>query len=97
MSDGGVLVVVEVRSIGDADRFKKYQAGAREQIASYGGAVIARGGSPVEGDPPFGTLMIQKWPSQQAFMSWQESEQYRPLRDIRRSCADLRISVVPIV
>ena len=97
MSDAGVLVVVEVRAVRDLEQFKRYQAGAREQIGRYGGTVIARGGSRVEGDPPFGALMIQQWPSEQAFRAWQESEEYRPLCAIRRGCADLRISTVPLL
>lgn len=97
MSDGSVLVVVEVRSVSNADQFRTYQSGAREQIGVHGAVVIARGISPVEGDPPSGMLMIQRWPSEKAFRSWQESDEYKPLRDLRRNCADLRISVVPMV
>jgi uncharacterized protein (DUF1330 family) len=97
MMDAGVLVVVEVRSISDPEKFKAYQAGAREQIARWGGRVVARGGSAAAGEQPFGPLMIQAWPSAQAFDAWQNSEEYRPLREIRRSCADLRMAVVPQV
>ena len=97
MSDGSVFVVVEIRSVDNADQFKAYQSGAREQIGTYGGIVIARGGSPVEGNPPFGALMIQKWPSEQAFRNWQESDEYKPLREMRRNCVDLRISIVPML
>jgi uncharacterized protein (DUF1330 family) len=96
MSEAGVLVVVEVRSISDPEKFKQYQAGAREQIGRRGGRVLARGSTPFEGEPSFGAIMVQQWPSAEAFAQWQESEEYRPLREIRRSCADLRIATVPL-
>ena len=95
MAEPGVLVVVEVRSISDGEKFKAYQAGAREQIARWGGRVIARGGEPVPGEAPFSPLMIQAWPSARAFVDWQESEEYRPLREMRRACADLRMGILP--
>ena len=97
MQDSEVLVVVEVRSVTDPEAMKTYQNGARQQIGAYGASVIARGGSTLEGAPAFGPLMVQRWPSEQAFRSWQDSEEYRPLRAVRESCADLRIAVIPLV
>jgi uncharacterized protein (DUF1330 family) len=97
MSHGPVLVVVEIRQVFDSDRMRSYQEGARAQIAKFGGEVVARGGDPVEGAPPFGILMIQKWPSAEAFKKWQSSDEYRPLMERRRKAADLRIATVPIV
>jgi len=44
-----VLVILEVSAIHDQDQFKAYQLHAREQIGKRGGAVVARGGSPVVG------------------------------------------------
>jgi uncharacterized protein (DUF1330 family) len=97
MSEGAVLVVVEILKLHDADEMKKYQEGARPQIGKYGGVVIARGGNAVEGTPPFGVMMIQKWPSAGAFVAWQSSEEYRPLMERRKLCADLRIAIVPMI
>lgn len=97
MSEGEVLVIVEVRKVHDANEMKNYQEGARAQIGPFGGVVIARGVIPVEGDPAFSTLMVQKWPSAQAFLDWQASDDYRPLKERRLKCADLRIGMVPLV
>ena len=96
MSDGSVLVVVEVGAVRDAAALKSYQQGAREQIERYGGKVLGRGGSTLEG-VPFGPLLVQRWPSEHAFVAWQESAEYQPLREMRRSCADLRIAVIPLL
>lgn len=94
MSDEGVLVIVEIAAVRDPAALKSYQLGAREQLGRYGATVLARGGSTVEG-APFGPFLVQKWPSEQAFRAWQASAEYQPLRDLRRSCADLRIAVIP--
>jgi uncharacterized protein (DUF1330 family) len=91
-----VLVVVEVKAVHDAQQMNAYQAAARLQLAKYGGEVVARGGSSCEGDPPFGPLLLQRWPSAQAFRDWQESEEYRPLRELRQRSADIRIAIVPM-
>jgi uncharacterized protein (DUF1330 family) len=41
--------------------------------------------------------MVQQWPSAQAFTAWQQSEEYRPLLQIRQACAELRIATVPLL
>lgn len=97
MSETGVLVVVEVAAISDPEQFKAYQAGAREQIGRWGGRVVARGSQAVEGSPPLAAVMVQHWPSADAFAAWQDSDEYRPLREIRQRCAQLRIATVPLV
>jgi uncharacterized protein (DUF1330 family) len=96
MTDEAVLVVTEIRSVRNPEELKAYQAGARNQIAKYGGKVIARGSRNTETEE-FGMLLVQAWPSERAFVDWQESQEYRPLRDLRRRCADMRIAVVPLV
>lgn len=97
MAEAGVLVVVEVRSVRNDEQFKRYQTGAREQISRWGGRVVARGGAPAPGEGVFAPLMVQAWPSEQAFIAWQDSEEYRPLRAMRRASADLRMAIVPLI
>lgn len=97
MSDVAVYVVVEIVAVRDAEQLKAYQTRARAQLLERGGVVVARGTSPVEGTPPFGTLLIQKWQSERAFRDWQESADYLPLKAMREHCVDMRIAVVPLV
>jgi len=92
-----VLVIVEVVAMRDEQAFQDYRAQARVQGVARGVAVVGRGGHTIEGDPPYLEIMVQRWPSEQAFRDWQESDEYRPLRDIRRRAADLRIAVVPVI
>jgi uncharacterized protein (DUF1330 family) len=92
--DGEIYVVIEISKVHDAAGLAEYQQGARAQMAARGGVVVARGGDAFAGDPPFGPLLIQKWPSRAAFTAWQESEEYQPLKDIRLHNADLRMAIV---
>jgi uncharacterized protein (DUF1330 family) len=97
VTNEGILVVIEVREVRNPEKFEAYQLGARQQIGTRGGTVIARGGTTLEGVPPSGALMVQHWPSEASFRAWQESEEYRPLREMRGTCADLCVVIVPMV
>lgn len=92
-----VLVVAELQQIHDAEGLGVCQEGARSQIARFGGVVLGRGGASFEGSPPFERVLVQKWPSAEAFERWQNSDDYRPLRERRQRCADMRIAIVPVV
>jgi uncharacterized protein (DUF1330 family) len=97
MTSREVLVVAELQRIHDAEGLGIYQEGARAQIARFGGVVLGRGGTSFEGTPPFERVLVQKWPSAEAFERWQNSDDYRPLRERRQRCADMRIAIVPLV
>ena len=71
MDNSEVLVVVEITALHDPETMLSYQARARAQIGQWGGVVLARGSAPYEGVPPFGAVMVQRWPSRQAFVDWQ--------------------------
>jgi uncharacterized protein (DUF1330 family) len=90
-----VLVIVEVQEVRDGKEMAAYQAAAREQMLRRGGVVVARGGVCFEGDPSFEAMLIQRWPSEEAFREWQNSDEYRPLFACRKRAADLRIAIVP--
>jgi uncharacterized protein (DUF1330 family) len=89
------FVVVEIVEVLDEELLKTYQAGARAQVADFGGTVIGRGVKTFEGEPEFAMLMIQKWPSEAAFRKWQESDAYRPLLEKRKRAVKMRIGIVP--
>ena len=97
MAEGEVFVLVEVVKVHDADGLANYQAGARAQLSELEGVVVGRGFEPVDGEQPFGGLLIQKWPSAKAFRDWQESEAYRPLKELRLKSVEMRIGIVPCV
>lgn len=92
-----VLIIIETIDVMDREQFSTYQQQARHQLASREGVVVARGGEVFEGDPRSGPVLIQRWPSEKAFRDWQESDEYRPLLEIRQKAAKLRLTIVPEV
>ena len=94
MPSQSVLVVIEIDSVNDPQSLKVYQAAAREQMLARGARVIARGGSMIEGEPAFGSLLLQEWPSEEAFREWQGSAEYAPYKRLRQLAAKMRICVM---
>lgn len=92
-----VYVVVETLAVHDADGYRDYQSRARQQLLDRGGEVVARGDGHFDGSPPFGPVVIQKWPSRSAFVEWQQSEEYRPLKEGRSGHVDLRLTVLDAI
>lgn len=97
MSDGEVLVIVEVQEIFDAEAFAAYRAGVRPQFAELEGSLAGRADTAYEGDDPLEPILVQRWPSEAAFRAWQESEAYRPLKALRQKGARIRLVIVPLI
>ena len=96
MQETAVFVVIEVVSVKDPAGLKVYQERASALIGPLGGALLGRGGTPVDGEPSFAPLAIQRWRSEAAFRAWLDSDAYQPLREIRLASATMRVAIVPI-
>lgn len=96
MQETAVFVIVEVISVQDPAGLKVYQERASALIGPLGGTLVGRGGTPVDAEPSFGPLAIQRWPSEAAFRAWLESEAYQPLNKIRLASAMMRVAIVPL-
>ncbi len=96
MQEGAVFVVVELVSVKAPAELKVYQERASALIGPLGGTLVGRGGTPIDGDPIFAPLAIQRWPSEAAFRAWLDSDAYQALREIRLASAIMRVAVVPI-
>lgn len=98
MANAEILVIVEIQEIFDEAVLKTYQAQARQQLLERGGKVLGRGGDLFEGSPALtGAVLVQRWPSEAAFREWQSSEAYKPLLELRKKAARLRLILVPAV
>ncbi|CAN5259993.1 hypothetical protein BH10PSE12_BH10PSE12_05660 [soil metagenome] len=97
MSSGEVFVVIEVAEVLDLEGLQQYQKDVGSQLSKWGGTMIARGGTPFEGDPPLGPIVVQRWPSEDLFRRWQESDDYGPLHAIRIRSMKLRTTIVAVM
>lgn len=98
MPNQEVIVIVEVQEVFDPAGLDAYRSQAREQMLARGGELIARGGSLFEGSPPLAQgMLLQRWPSEQAFRDWQTSDAYAPLLKLRNEAVRLRMSIVPMI
>jgi uncharacterized protein (DUF1330 family) len=96
MQELAVLVVIEITSVKDSVGLEIYAQGASELIGPLGGKVVAQGGAPIDGEPGFAPLVIQRWPSEAAFRAWLDSDTYQPLNKIWLASATMRVAIVPI-
>jgi uncharacterized protein (DUF1330 family) len=97
MQENAVFVVVEVVSVQDGAGLRAYIERASELMGPLGGVVLGRGGVPVDGETGFGTIVIERWPSESAFRNWLSSDAYQPLAKIRRASATMRAAIVPVI
>jgi uncharacterized protein (DUF1330 family) len=82
--------------ITDPDRYERsYVPGARRTLEAAGGEVVVASGSRVqlEGAAPGHTVVI-RFPSEQAFRDWYDSDLYRPLRRLRQDTTANGVAVL---
>ena len=96
MQETAVFVIIEVVSVQDPAGLKTYVQRASKLIGPLGGVVVGQGAIPVDGEPSFAPLVIQRWPSEVAFRAWLDSDAYQPLNKIRFASATMRVAIVPI-
>ena len=84
------------RLVKDPAGLKTYVQRASQLIGPLGGELVAQGGIPIDGEPSFAPLAIQRWPSEAAFRAWLKSDAYQPLNEIRLASATMRAAIVPI-
>jgi uncharacterized protein (DUF1330 family) len=89
-------VIAAVEDSWDQDKLVKYRDGNTEVVAAHGGRFVARGGSMtvLEGDWDPQRIVIIEFADMDAARGWYESDDYAPLRELRRSASTTNIVVV---
>jgi uncharacterized protein (DUF1330 family) len=74
----------------DPVKMKQYIEGAPATVERYGGRYLARGGEfeVLEGGWKPTRLTLLEFPSLQDAKRWHESDEYRPLKELRQEAAD---------
>jgi uncharacterized protein (DUF1330 family) len=90
---GYLIADIEVR---DAATFDRYRQEVAPMIARFGGRYLVRGGEirELEGHLGFKRLVILEFPSPEAAMRFYDSEEYRPLLELRKASAASSVALV---
>jgi len=85
--------IVNIVKIHDKKKFHEYVVGHIPTMAKFGGKFLVKGdfGEVLEGSWDSNLIVIQEFPSADLFKAWYDSDEYRPWRDLRQSCADVNV------
>jgi uncharacterized protein (DUF1330 family) len=89
-------VIADVRDARDLEALAEYRRGNTESVARHGGRFIARGGGleVLEGDWDTRRIVVIEFPDMATARDWYESDDYAPLKALRRSASDTNIILV---
>jgi uncharacterized protein (DUF1330 family) len=89
-------VIASVTKAWDHDKLVEYRERNTDAVAGHGGRFVARGGQQevLEGDYAPVRVVVIEFPDLDAARGWYESDDYAPLRELRRSASDTDIFVV---
>ena len=82
MSSGYVIAQLKVTN---TENYKEYVSKVTEVVKKYGGEYIVRNGEyqVVEGEDNFPRIVVIKFPSYEKALEWYNSEEYKPIKQIR--------------
>ena len=89
-------VIASVTEAWDQDALAEYRERNTEAVTKHGGRFVARGGHHeiLEGDYAPVRVVIIEFPDLDSARGWYESDDYAPLRELRRSASKTDIFVV---
>jgi uncharacterized protein (DUF1330 family) len=89
-------VIASVTAAHDQEKLAEYRERNTDAVAKHGGRFVARGGrhEVLEGDYAPVRVVIIEFADLDAARGWYESDDYAPLRELRRSASDTHILVV---
>ena len=89
-------VIADVREVRDLETLIEYRRRNTGAVANHGGRFVIRGGESevLEGDWPTRRIVLIEFPDAAAARAWWESEEYAPLKQMRREASDTNIVLV---
>jgi len=88
-------IIAEIEVI-DAAAYEGYKSAVAPIVSKFGGRYIVRGGQmqAVEGDAPKDRVVVLEFDNLAAARAFVESEEYRPVAEIRHKTAKSRVMIV---
>lgn len=96
MSDPTPLFLVAELEVRDPAKLAEYGRRVQPLMASHGGEILGvslAGAEAKEGDWEPGLLILHRWRSRADFETFWDSEEYAPIRELRREACEARIVV----
>jgi uncharacterized protein (DUF1330 family) len=89
-------VIAVVTGAWDQDKLEEYRRRNTDVVAAHGGRFIVRGGEleALEGAWSPLRIVVIEFPHRDAARAWYESDDYAPLRELRRQASDTDIVLV---
>ena len=83
--------IVDIINIHDIEKFDQYVAGHIPTIDKFGGRFLVKGdsGEVLEGSWDSSLMVVHEFPSVELFKAWYDSDDYRPWKALRQSCAEV--------
>ena len=77
-------VIAQLKVI-NSEKYKEYVEKVSDVVKKYGGEYLARGGEyqVVEGEDNFPRIVIIKFQTYEKALEWYNSDEYKPVKDIR--------------
>jgi uncharacterized protein (DUF1330 family) len=88
-------IIAEIEVI-DAATYEGYKSAVAPMVSRYGGHYIVRGGATqtYDGDAPKGRIILLEFPSMKMAQTFLNSDEYRPVAEIRQKSTKSRLFVV---
>ncbi|WP_415898699.1 DUF1330 domain-containing protein [Neptuniibacter sp. QD48_11] len=85
--------IVNIVKIYDKKKFYEYVVGHVPTLEKFGGKFLVKGdfGEVLEGSWDSNLIVVQEFPSVELFKAWYDSDEYRPWRELRLSCAEVNV------
>ena len=76
-------------TVNNPENYKEYVSKVKSVVEKFGGEYLVRGGEMniIEGDWPNEINIVINFPSREKAMEWYNSEEYKPIRQIRHDNA----------
>lgn len=89
-------IVTNIIEITNPDKFEQYRNRALASHENFGGKLVAATATPkvLEGEWDSHRTFIIEFPNRQAALKWYNSEEYKPLAEVRNSAAKSNMVLV---
>jgi uncharacterized protein (DUF1330 family) len=90
-----VHLIIDIR-VYDKEKFKAYAKRVQSTVKKFGGQYLCKWGNPeiLEGEWNTNRIVIVQFETADKAKEWWDSDEYRPLKSLRREASNTRVMLV---